>query len=133
MIGLYNTYGRLATDARRTLIRGTRGRLSWIDPFVRSRRLASDKERAWIADQYFHPHESKHTMGEVLNWFDEAGLEFVRGIPSVTPGDDALDSGSLLSPMERGGTLAHGMAQLKLAASFGWEGGLFIMIARKPA
>jgi SAM-dependent methyltransferase len=132
VIGLYNRFGRLMTDARRLLFRATGGRLRWIDPYLRSRSLSADKKRAWMADQYFHPHESKHTIGEVLEWFDGEALEFVRGIPSVMPGRDALDTGDLFEPVERGGRLDHAISQLQLAASSGWEGGLFLMIARKP-
>ncbi|HXV36743.1 MAG TPA: carbamoyltransferase C-terminal domain-containing protein, partial [Myxococcota bacterium] len=132
VVGLYNTFGRLMTDARRQLFRLTRGRLSWIDPFLRSRALSADKRRAWMADQYFHPHESKHSMGEILGWIDAAGLEFVRGIPSLDPRVDALATDDLFDSTQRAGRLARAGAQVKLAFTSGWEGGLFIMIARKP-
>jgi hypothetical protein len=73
------------TDMRRVVLRATGGRATWIDPYVRSTRLSVGKHRAWIADQYRHPHESKHTIGEVLELFDENNLEFVRGVPRVHP------------------------------------------------
>ena len=53
--------------------------------YLRDGRLSRDKERAWFADQYRHPHESKHTMGEVLDWFDRTGLSFVRGLTGPVP------------------------------------------------
>ena len=44
-------------------------------------RSSEAKKRAWFADQYQHPHESKHTIGETLRWLDEIGFGFVKSIP----------------------------------------------------
>ena len=44
-----------------------------------------EKKRVWFMDQYKHPQEIKHTIDEVLNWFDQTGFEFVNGLPKVTP------------------------------------------------
>ena len=46
-----------------------------------------DKERArgWWNDQYNHPHETSHTIGEVLGWFKKNNIEFIRTVPSSTP------------------------------------------------
>ena len=86
VIGLYNRYGRLLTDMRRQAFRLTGGRAKWIDPILRRGIRSEAQSRAWFADQYCHPHESKHTIGEVLQWFDRTGIEFLRGVPSVIPG-----------------------------------------------
>ena len=71
-------------DLRRNIFRATGGAARWIDPYLRSVSMSDGKARAWFADQYLHPHESKHTIGEVLEWFDANGVAFVRGVPSVT-------------------------------------------------
>jgi hypothetical protein len=84
VIGLYNTYGRMMTNLRRNVFRLTGGAGKWIDPYLRSVSMSKDKQRAWFADQYRHPHESTHTFGEVLDWFNQAGLEFVNGVPALT-------------------------------------------------
>jgi len=131
VVGLYNKWGRLATDARRLLIRASGGRLRRLDPYLRSRAIAPDKERAWLYDQYFHPHESKHTIDEVLDWFAGERLEFVRGVPSVT-GAAPLEEVELFEPEPRGTRRQHLGSQLGLLATAGWEGGLFAMIGRKP-
>jgi len=34
-------------------------------------------------DQYKHPHESTHTIREVIGWLDKAGLRFVKSIPKT--------------------------------------------------
>jgi carbamoyltransferase len=130
VIGLYNTYGRLMTDLRRSVFRLTGGRARWIDPYLRSTKLSREKQRAWFADQYRHPHESKHTIGEVLRWFDECGLDFVRGVPAVRPGVD--DESDLFRPMSRGTALDHFWVQAKQIVTGSAEGGFFIMIGRKP-
>ncbi len=133
VIGLYNTYGRLMTDLRRQVFRLTGARAKWIDPMLRRGMRAEGKRKAWFADQYQHPHESKHTIGEALAWFDEAGLEFVRGVPSVTPIHEQLDSVDLFEPRARGSALDHFLVQASEIVSAGSrEGGFFVMIGRKP-
>jgi carbamoyltransferase len=132
VIGLYNTFGRLATDFRRVVFRLTGGRGQWLDPYLRSERLSEAKRRAWFADQYLHPHETKQTIGEVLGWFRSCGLEFVRGIPSVTVGGDDLSSADLFDPAPPGSRFDHFLVQLKQVYTGSREGGFFVMIARKP-
>jgi SAM-dependent methyltransferase len=133
VVGLYNRCGRLMTDVRRSVFRLTGGRARWIDPILRSRDREDAKSRAWFADQYRHPHESKHTIGEVLGWFEEAGLEFVRGVPSVTPRVPRLDPAvSLFEPTTPGTALDRGLAQLREIVAGSQEGGFFIMIGRRP-
>jgi carbamoyltransferase len=132
VIGLYNTYGRVMTDLRRVLFRATGGSAKWIDPYLRSASISQAKRTAWFADQYLHPHESKHTIGEVLTWFEEEGLEFVRGVPSVVRGPDTPDDESLFSPSGAGTAWDHFVVQLKQIKAGSREGGFFIMIARKP-
>jgi carbamoyltransferase len=132
IIGLYNTYGRLATDLRRTVFRLTGGRGSWLDPYLRTG-LGPEKRRAWFADQYQHPHESKHTIGEVLEWFDEAGLTFVRGIPSVSAAGGTIGQTALFEREPRGSRTDHFVSQASQVFTGNREGGFFLMIARRPA
>ena len=131
VIGLYNKYGRLAIDLRRGLFHVAKGFAKSIDPYLRSVKMSADKERAWFADQYFHPHESKHTIGEVLEWFDQAGLEFVCGVPAVSWGAECNGAG-LFSPSRYGSGWGHFAVQAKQIVTGSREGGFFIMIARRP-
>ena len=131
IVGLYNRYGRLATDARRAVFRLTGGRATWLDPYLRTR-LGAEKRRAWFADQYQHPHESKHTIGEVLEWFDDEGLRFVRGIPDVAPGADPIDRDTLFRPAPRGSAFDHAVSQARHIVTGNREGGFFLMIAQRP-
>ena len=132
VIGLYNRYGRLLTDIRRQVFRLTNGRAKWIDSYLRNGSRSEAKSRAWFADQYCHPHESKHTIGEVLNWFDQTGLEFVRGVPAVTPSSPQLNGTNLFVPEARGSRLGHFLVETAEVVRGSREGGFFIMIGRKP-
>ena len=132
VIGLYNRYGRLLTDLRRQVFRGTGGRLRWIDPVLRSGsplrgKLSETQKQAWFADQYRHPHESKHTIGEVIQWFDSTGVEFVR---CVCPGMLA-DVDNLFESQPRPAKADRFFIQAREATTGGREGGLFLMIGRK--
>ena len=131
IIGLYNTYGRLATDLRRAVFHATGNRARWLDPYLRTR-IGSEKQRAWFADQYQHPHESKHTIDEVQRWFEEAGLSFVRGIPSVSAEEPPLERGDLFRPVPRGSKRDHLVSQAKQVFTGSREGGFFLMIAQRP-
>jgi len=129
LIGLYNRYGRLPTDLRRRLFRCTGGRLKWIDPVLRRSSLSAKQRRAWFADQYCHPHESEHTVGEVIRWFDSTGVDFVRCVfPRTLKHVDGLfESQARPTPADRFFTQGREMI------AGGREGGLFLMIGRKPA
>jgi len=133
VLGLYNRYRRLATDLRRYLLRRLPGSAGWIDPILRRGGASAAKRRAWFADQYLHPHESKHTCGEVLRWFNRTGLKFVRGIPALRPDDDGLAGENLFEPQPRGAALDRLVVQAcQVTAPGQAEGGFFIMIGRKP-
>ena len=93
--------------------------------------LSEAKRRAWFQDQYRHPHESKHTIGELLGWFERCGLEFVRGLPPLTLTENDTATGGLFDPAPKGTVLDHALSQLKQVATGSLEGGYFLMIGRK--
>jgi SAM-dependent methyltransferase len=132
VVGLYNRWGRLATDLRRGFFKLTRGRARWLDPYIRSAGLSADKERAWFEDQYRHPHESKHTMGEVLRWFEDAGLEFVCGIPSLRADGGDLPSQGLFHAEPPSTALDRFAVQAAQIWKGSREGGFFLMVGRRP-
>jgi hypothetical protein len=92
--------------------------------------MSEGKRKAWFADQYQHPHESKHTIGEVLRWFDEEGIEFVRGVPSVT-GEEGEGRTKLFTQTGRGTSWSHFLVQARQIVGGSREGGFFIMIGRR--
>jgi carbamoyltransferase len=131
VIGLYNKYGRWLLDARRVVFRMTGGRFKWIDPYMRKHRLSAAKQDAWFNDQYQHPHESKHTMGEVLEWYENNGFEFVKGIPKTNVWEPFDERENLFEPASRGTALDRALAQAKMVATGSQEGGFYIMIGRR--
>ena len=85
IIGLYSAYSRKLHDARRVLFRWTGLTHRWLDPHF-GQLAATGRREAWFRDQYCHPHESCHTIDEVLEWMDESDCEFVNSIPKPTMG-----------------------------------------------
>jgi carbamoyltransferase len=133
VIGLYNRYGRIWTDLRRTLFRVSGNRFRSLDPYLSDPKVDSHKKRIWFADQYCHPHESKHSIEEVFHWFDRAGFEFMNAIPKPTPFGSMSQFEPLFEPHARGSAAQHVLAELKLALTGGAEGGFFVMIGRRKA
>jgi SAM-dependent methyltransferase len=132
VIGLYNKYGRLTTDVRRFLFRISGDRLKFLDARMRDKRASELRKKTWFMDQYKNPHESKHTFGEVLGWFDAAGIEFTNSIPKST-GDSFSQDEKLFKPQPRGTKFDHFMIQLGDLLTGGRDGGFFVMIGRRTA
>jgi 2-polyprenyl-3-methyl-5-hydroxy-6-metoxy-1,4-benzoquinol methylase len=131
IVGLYNHIGRLRTDLRRALWRVFGDPVLFLDPHLR-KPLSPDKRRAWIRDQYIHPVERKHSMSEVLGWFEEAGFSFVCSIPKII--GDFSGEERLFEPVSAGRQIDRLMAETEmLFSSYGGEGGLFIVIGRRSA
>jgi hypothetical protein len=80
VVGLYNAYGRVPTFLRSKVI-GVLG--PNIDHVVRTSIRDPRKADIWIKDQYFNPHETWHSMDEVLDWFDENGVRYLNCRPSL--------------------------------------------------
>jgi len=131
LVGLYHRYGRLITDFRRQVFRFTRDRLTFLDPNLREGGFAAAKRRAWFMDQYKHPHESKHTIGEVLGWLRETGFRFVTSVPRSKPFQPFGDGDSLFRPEAPGNALERAMVELGMAFRGSREGGFFVVTARR--
>jgi SAM-dependent methyltransferase len=132
VIGLYNRFGRLQTRLRAGLLRMVGERALAHDPYLRDYGVKKQKRRAWVEDQYRNPHESIHTMDEVLGWFDATGIEFIRALPgTVFQSRFSPDyRRSLFEPEARGSYLDRLLSQTYQMLT-DTEGGLFIMIGRK--
>jgi SAM-dependent methyltransferase len=129
IIGLYHKYGRLITSARRFLVNLLCERFTFLDPNLRGR-PADAKRRAWFMDQYRHPQESGHTIGEVAGWLTEAGFSFVRSIPRSWA--QPFSEREQLFVAERLGTALERLeVELGLIFTGSREGGFFTMIGRR--
>lgn len=128
IIGLYHTYGRIWTDFRRVIFNATQNRFKFLD--ARLRQSNSEKKKnAWFMDQYKNPHESKHTINEVLKWFDDAGVEFINSIPKCVSHNGADEN--LFARQPRGTFLERFVRELLMAINGAQEGGFFMMIGRR--
>lgn len=131
-LGLYNSYGRLALDLRRCIFHVTKsGWLRNLDGFMRKKELDPQKKFIWFKDQYEHPHETKHTVDEVLGWFRANGLQFVNALPPIRFGETFDPQDPLFQPKDPGTGLDHLLSQLGWIFTKGREGGFFILIGKK--
>jgi SAM-dependent methyltransferase len=131
IVGLYNKYGRIATDIRRGIFNTFNDRFKFLDPRLRGRDVGELKKLTWFMDQYKNPHESKHTIGEVLRWFDQTGFEFVNGVPKLEAFEMFSENEKLFKPNPRGNLLDRFLVQTSLVFSGSKEGGFFLMIGRR--
>ena len=130
IVGLYNTYGRLPTLWRRRVFDWFGPPAYFLDSRLGDEGVAKGRWNAWFADQYKHPHESRHSQYEVLTWFDENKIDFLSGIP-FPDGQDLHANDNLFVPHSRGNAFDRFAVQMGLLFAGGKDGGLFIMIGRK--
>ena len=130
MVGLYNSYARIPTWARSKVIGLTGGNIDYV---VRNRIKDRRKAEIWIKDQYYNPHETWHSIGEVQTWFDENDIEYLNCSPAIlgTDGEDAEDTGDLFRPTGAGNAYQRMVTQLSWLGTIAREGALFDVIGRK--
>ncbi len=131
LVGLYHKYGRLITDARRALFSISGDRFQFLDPNLRNLDSSDAKRRAWFADQYQHPHESKHTFGETLRWLAEAGFELVRFLPPSRPFQSFSESDGLFEADQPGSAAERFLTEMGMIFRGSREGGFFTVIGKK--
>jgi hypothetical protein len=141
-VGLYNTHGRLV-----------HGTIRWLSlhtgPFRRAiadwgiKRMLGDqfeafdgaKKRTWWADQFMHPHETLHSVNEVLRWFDEFGLDYVASMPPIELGGDKAHVNLFPGRTSTRNTFGrHAVAlirQVQWIWELRWTGGYFVMVGNK--
>lgn len=132
VIGLYNKIGRLTTDFKRFLFRVTGDRLSFLDGHMRNQRYNKQRKRAWFFDQYKHPHESKHTFSEVIDWYETNDFEYLSSIPKIELGPFTTEE-KLFELHDKGTRASRFFTELEMLLTGGADGALFIVIGRKLA
>jgi carbamoyltransferase len=130
VLGVYNRWGRIATQARRLAFSVLGERAARLDPIVVRERLEGSKRRAWLMDQYRHPHETSHGFAETLAWLDRTGLELVGSVPALRIEDEPLAE-DLFEPRARGTRLDHFLSAVAFATGAGDEGGYQVLISRR--
>ena len=131
LVGLYNRIGRIPTTIRRWYFK-LLPRHEDARDFVLSKITKSDeKARSWFYDQYLHPHETRHTIDEVLAWFAENDLDFINAAPSIRLGETLVPSTRIFDRIAPGSRLEHFLIQISWIWTISREGALFDMIGRK--
>jgi 2-polyprenyl-3-methyl-5-hydroxy-6-metoxy-1,4-benzoquinol methylase len=138
VIGLYNRYGRLMLLVRRRIVK----LLSLFDANAKNRAIKKQlveleddeaKRHTWFADQYEHPHESTHTVGETLGWFETHGIDYVSSFPKIEPLGSAPKR--MFTPRKvarwRSTGLAHLLTQLVWIITQNAGGGYYVIVGRK--
>ena len=128
VLGVYNAIARLPTRLRRAVARASRYRLVPFDPILRDRASDPARREAWLRDQYRHPEEHRHTIGEVQRWFAEQGVDYLRTYPSAVFDDDPE---ALFTPAADDWAPERWLTQIAWMRTLGREGGLFLMIGRR--
>jgi len=143
-VGLYNSYGRCVHGMLRrlSLHAGPLGQpiADWGVKRMLGDQFESfdiEKKRTWWADQFVHPHETVHSVGEVLGWFQEFGLEYAASLPPIELGGDEaqvnLVPRTTSRPNTAGRRLAAFLRQLHWVWQLRWTGGYFLLVGRKTA
>src|SRR4029079_19646611 len=100
------------------------------DPVLRDRQADASRRQAWLRDQYVHPEEHRHAAGEVLSWFSDDRVEYLRTFPSVVFGDD---SGELFAPAADDWSVETWLAQVGWVWTLGHEGGALFRMRRRES
>ncbi len=94
-IGLYHKYGRMKVKIKRALFWHGESDYEKVIAKIGIGKNAPPTARASISDRLASPHESYHTIGEVKEWFDEAGFHEMKSYPKTN-----LDSGLAICKTE---------------------------------
>lgn len=130
VVGLYHRLARLPTRVRGLAWRMSGGRWMPRDPVLAERHGQAGRHRAWERDQYHHPEEHSHWLGEVRGWFAENGFEYLRAYPSALLDREGEDD-DLFAPQCDDWALEAAMAQVAWIWRLGADGGLFVAVGRK--
>ena len=106
-----------------------------MDFFMRRKDIDEEKRKIWFADQYQHPHESTHTIDEVLVWFEKNNIEFIDSVPKFELFADLPLEKNLFEKYsnknEYKRKLLHFLVQLEWIITRDRDGGFFIIIGKK--
>jgi len=130
ILGLYNPFGRVFTNIRRKFFNHF-GRIDILDFYLRKKDFPESKKKTWFKDQYQNPHETQHTVDEMLSWFKEEKVNFINAVPKITPWKLFDDKDRLFKPTRQGNKLEHFLAQALWVFTQSREGGISILIGKK--
>ena len=127
IIGLYHKYGRIWTDIRRHIFNLTGNKFRFLDEVYRDKNISDEKKESWFNDQYKHKHERKHTILEVMKWFENNNCQVLNVLPNPTFSET---NNSLFYPRKYN-TYEVFINELLMTFSNTKEGGFFTIIGKK--
>jgi len=80
VLGLYHKYSRLFHYFRRFLVNKFGLSKNLLDPRFKQI-ISEEKIYSWFLDQYKNPHESSHTLREVIDWFQKTNIDLINCLP----------------------------------------------------
>ena len=107
MVGLYNRIARVPILIRSKLIR----------------RKAGIK----------NPHETRHSIDEVMAWFRENGVSYLNSSPRIAGSTYATEQRDMFAVTNPGPKPARSLSQISWLKGLSSEGALFVMIGRRDA
>ena len=107
-LGLYHHYGRkVFLDMFREIIKNE-GETAAREVYRKldGTRLKDDQHlESWFRDQVIHPHETQHTLEEVISWFDEAGYSLLT--TSINEFDEINEQAILIEQEKTFAAISH--------------------------
>lgn len=128
MVGLYNRPARLPTWMRSKMIRFLGPKIDYV---VRTRIHDQRKADIWIKDQYFNPHETWHSIDEVMEWFKENDVEYLNCSPSILGTDSEEVPEKLFAKTAPGSRYKRLITQLSWLTTIAREGALFDVVGSR--
>lgn len=138
IIGLYNAYGRLMLKIRQNIAKISKTR-KFKEKHIKKQLVLSEKDKektdTWIADQYEHPHESVHTIYEILSWFKNNNIKYINSAPPIEIFRGMSEKENLFKECKHNpllhNRLTYLLVQLGWIFSLDGAGGYFVMIGQK--
>ncbi|MBF0540028.1 MAG: methyltransferase domain-containing protein [Nitrospirae bacterium] len=131
LIGLYHKYGRIYTNIRQFIFNMTKDSFKFLDKRLIADEANESRKNAWFQDQYKNPHESKHTIAEVMQWFNTCGFQFIKSIPKDGIYESFSEDERLFESDESVGSFERYIKELSMIFTNSKDSGFFIMIGKK--
>lgn len=135
-VGLYNTFGRFPLHVRQILAKSVFKNNAKVKDFFMEMQIGKteDKEkvRGWWNDQYCHPHETTHKVGEVMKWFEKNNIEYYQTVPSTKLLDEStLDIAGVWNKESLPSLSVRAITQIRWIWETHHEGGYWITFGKK--
>lgn len=139
VIGLYNTCGRTRLRWKRRWVNWRyknnleKARGAILEMLAKDER-DQEKQDTWYQDQYLHPHELSHSIGELLGWYRRNDIAYINSLPTIELFRKEKAAYRIFNPSAvkgwRNSLPAHFLKQAKWMVSLRKTGGYFMIVGR---